>query len=144
MSSVREVVVKLKAVGRNTGPGARTAATAMGRSYQRGVVAGELSRYSHPRGTPTPSPAGEPPARVSGALARSIRADPARETGPDRWETTVGPSIVYGRIQELGGVSGQGHRTVLPPRPYLAPALKRMTSELHRVAVEVFRNTLNE
>jgi phage gpG-like protein len=142
---VDQVVVRLKATSRRAaGPAARAATTAMARAYQRGVVATELSRYSHTRGTRTPSPPGEPPARVSGALARSIKTSPAKETEPGHWSSSVGPRVVYGRIQELGGQSGRGRRTTTPPRPYLRPAVDRMRGDgtLHRVAVEAFGQAL--
>lgn len=84
----------------------------------------ELSRSSHPPGTPTPAAPGRPPSLISGGLRRSIRVD-----GPhgrsSRWEATIGPSIRYGRIQELGGRAGRGAR--LPPRPYMRPGLQRAT-----------------
>lgn len=61
-----------------------------------------LTEKTHPPGTPTPSAPGEPPALISGALRRSIRArrDPS-SGGIHRGR--IGPTIVYGRIQELGG-----------------------------------------
>lgn len=76
----------------------------------------ELSRTSHPRGTPTPSPPGSPPSLISGALRRSIQVEGPRPTGGGRWTAQIGPTIIYGRIQELGG----GH---LPARPYMRPGL---------------------
>jgi len=33
----------------------------------------------------------------------------------------IGPTAVYSRIQELGGDTGRGHRSHLPPRPYIKP-----------------------
>lgn len=85
-----------------------------------------LTRYSHPKGTPTPSPPGQPPAIVGGALRRSVRVRKSYSLGPGQWAAQVGPTIVYGRIQELGGVTGRGHRTTLPARPYLGPSVKRL------------------
>lgn len=137
--STDQVVVHFKALSRRAGDvGARAAAVAMGDAFVEGVVSTELSRYSHPEGTPTPSPPGEPPARISGSLARSVRADRPVHITRTRWQTETGPRIVYGRIQELGGDTGRGHHTHLPARPYLAPALARMRSELHDVAVRAF------
>lgn len=83
----------------------------------------ELSRTSHPPGTPTPSPPGSPPSLITGALRRSIQVEGAQPTGPGRWTAAVGTGLVYSRIQELGGVTGRGHRTRLPARPYMAPGL---------------------
>lgn len=87
-----------------------------------------LTFYSHPRGTPTPSAPGEPPALISGALRRSIKTRRTKH-GPTQYEGRVGPTIVYARIQELGGRLGQNPRHgmwrqpgYLPPRPYFRPA----------------------
>lgn len=91
------------------------------------VASGLLSLTSHPPGTPTPSMPGTPPSLISGALAASITATPATGDGPV-WEAQVGPAgVVYARIQELGGITGAGHRTVLPPRPYMLPAQQGST-----------------
>lgn len=140
--STDEVIVRLKKFGRRASDeGARAAATAMGDAFVEGVVAGELSRYSHPRGTRTPSPPGEPPARIGGSLARSVRADQAQRITRSRWQVETGPRIIYGRIQELGGDTGRGHHTHLPARPYLAPAVKRLRDELHRVAMDAFADS---
>src|SRR5262249_46431466 len=76
----------------------------------------KLTPSSHRRGEPTPSAPGDPPSLVSGALRRSVQVDGPEPTGPTGWEGQVGPTIVYGRIQELGGVAGRG--AVLPARPY--------------------------
>lgn len=83
-----------------------------------------LSMGWHPYGTKTGSVPPEPPWRISGRMSRSVKV-----FGPvlfgvirARWTGKVGPSAVQGRIQELGGWTGAGHRTYLPPRPSLGPA----------------------
>ena len=80
-----------------------------------------LSTGWHPRGTPTGSVPGSPPWRISGDLSRSVVVEPATLRGAT-WTGRIGPTSVYGRIQELGGWTGAGHRTYLPPRPHLKPA----------------------
>lgn len=84
-----------------------------------------LSTYAHDPGTPTPSPPGDPPAKITGALRDSFKV-----TGPigggGAYTSVLGPTIVYARIQELGGVTGRGHATTLPPRPYFKPAFERL------------------
>ncbi len=89
-----------------------------------------LSLGQHPPGTKTGSVAPAPPWRISGNLRRSVQKESARRVSENRWSGRAGPKIVYGRIQELGGRTGAGHRTHLPPRPYLKPAWRivRLTS----------------
>lgn len=89
----------------------------------------QLGMYSHPSGTPTPSPRGEPPAIVTGTLRRSIRVTSPEPTGTAGWSISVGPTAIYGRIQELGGDTGRGGATYLPPRPYMDPALKKVLDD---------------
>lgn len=81
-----------------------------------------LRLRSHPFGTKTPSPKGSPPAMIFGFLMRSVETRPPAATGRYRWTSQVGPTAGYGRIQELGGWAGRGHRTYIPYRPYMLPA----------------------
>ncbi len=87
-----------------------------------------LALTSHRKGTPTPSPPGQPPSLVTGQLRRSIQVKGPVSLGSGTWQASVGPTAVYGRIQELGGVTGRGGRSYLPPRPYLGPALDSLVS----------------
>lgn len=112
------------------------AADAMAQAYQREVV-------KSMRG-PSPSPPGTPPARRTGTLARSVKAEPAVLSGPGRASSSVAPHTVYARIQQLGGVivpvrakalrwkdKGGVHyrkRVRLPARPYMV-----MTGERRRL-----------
>ena len=89
--------------------------------HLEGAIKTELSRTSHPPGTPTPSPPGSPPSLVTGTLRRSIQVEGPIQAGPGRWSAKVGTGLVYSRIQEYGGTAGRGAH--LPPRPYIAPAL---------------------
>lgn len=91
-----------------------------------------LTMRAHERGTPTPSRPGEPPARISGALARAVKRSRTEQVGDGIYSGSVGPEIVYGRIQELGGVTGRHHATHLPPRPYLRPAMEIASSQIRR------------
>ncbi|MEU8968169.1 hypothetical protein AB0D11_02640 [Streptomyces monashensis] len=88
-----------------------------------------LGTTSHQRGTPTPSSPGEPPSLVTGTLRRSITVDGPHPLGLGLWDAQIGPTAVYGRIQELGGVAGRGGATVLPPRPYVQPSFNRVASD---------------
>lgn len=89
-----------------------------------------LSLGSHRRGEPTTSSPGEPPDLVSGDLRRSIQHDGPNPHAPAGWEGEVGPTIVYGRIQQLGGSTGRAN---LPPRPYL------LLDELMPEIAEIFK-----
>lgn len=80
-----------------------------------------LALTSHPPRTPTPAAAGEPPSLISGALRRAMKVRRDRR-GPNVYSGATGPAIIYGPIQERGGWAGAGHRSYLPPRPYLRPA----------------------
>lgn len=83
-----------------------------------------LSMGWHPAGTRTGSAPGQPPWRVSGHMSRQVKVYGPIFIGGwrPRWEGKVGPDVVQGRIQELGGWAGAGHRSYLPPRPSLGPA----------------------
>lgn len=94
-----------------------------------------LSESSHPKGTPTPSAPGSPPAIVSGTLRRSVRVVGPTSLGSG-FTASIGPTAVYGRIQELGGVAGRGSR--LPARPSLAPGLRDAESELQAIFREAW------
>jgi len=53
-------------------------------------------------------------------LRRSVNVTGPESVGATGWQGEVGPTAVYGRIQELGGIAGHGSR--LPARPYMKPA----------------------
>ena len=99
-----------------------------------------LARYHHRPNTHTTSPAGQPPAMISGRLAASVlvqRDGDDALVGPTSWASSKnGP---YGRFLELGGThvphnstgymwwheDGYKHRSRVEekaPRPYLEPA----------------------
>lgn len=88
-----------------------------------------LGRSSHARGTKTPSAPGQPPSLVSGTLRRSIRVTTPEAKGLTGWTVSVGPSAIYGRIQELGGDAGWADASYLPPRPYLEPSLQKVIQD---------------
>lgn len=139
MTSVADVSKALRRRQRKATAGARAAAGAMGLTMETAVKTVELSKYSHSRGTPTPSAPGDPPALVSGALRRSVKTVPGTARGA-RASVKVGGTVVYARIQELGGRAGRNHASLLPPRPYLKPAAERVISSgaATEVAVAAF------
>jgi phage gpG-like protein len=101
-----------------------------------------LGMSSHTRGSKTPAPPGQPPSLISGALRRSVRRTMLLPRGNCRWESHVGGTIVYARIQELGGWAGKNHRSHLPPRPYLRPAVILSQDAIRKAAIAVFRRIL--
>ena len=99
-----------------------------------------LSLSSHPPGTPTPSAPGQPPSMITGALRRSITTGAPERTGGG-WRIEVGPTIVYGRIQELGGSSNG--RNYLPPRPYMRPAWAVVPDKIKDIMTDAWRDAVN-
>ncbi|RCG19119.1 hypothetical protein DQ384_38225 [Sphaerisporangium album] len=136
---VGALVVALEGYGRRASDGARAAADVMALASEREIKT-TLRTYTHSKGTLTPSPPGSPPALVSGGLRRSVKARRPRQTGAARWEAHTAPSIEYSRIQELGGWTGRGHLSYLPPRPYVGPSHIRLmaSGELERQARAAF------
>jgi hypothetical protein len=118
---------------------ARNAASAAAAVIERGVKL-ELSRSSHPPKVKTPSPPGSPPSLVTGRLRQSVRMTQLRQTGAGQWTAHVAPTTVYSRIQELGGWAGKGHRSHLPPRPYIRPAFQMWQLKAYQAAVSAFRS----
>jgi hypothetical protein len=125
--------------------GARNAATAMALAYQRGVV-----KSMH---GPSPSAPGTPPARRTGTLARSVRAEPATGGGP-RATSSCAPHTVYARIQNQGGdihvvrakvlTDGRnfyGKHVRLPARPYMVMTSERRT-QCHDAAVQAVKSVV--
>lgn len=88
---------------------------------------------AHKAGTPTTSAPGSPPDVVTGTLRRSVFSEPVKRslTGATG---RVYPTVVYARIQELGGRTGRGGHTVLPARPYFTPAVQRVQPRLRELA----------
>ena len=93
----------------------------------------------------------------TGTLRRSIEVLEVAELGADTWQARIAPTVIYGRIQELGGtihpvranmlswVDTDGNRhfaqqVTLRPRPYMKPGLDKSTPLL----VDVFRAAWGE
>lgn len=103
----------------------------------------QLSRYAHPPHTPTPSPPGQPPARISGHLRGGLSPTGPYSTGAG-FAGKLGPTAAYGRIQELGGLAGRNHSVTLPPRPYMRPTRTSVIADgsLRRAFVGAWRRAL--
>lgn len=78
----------------------------------------------------------------TGTLARSVTASVA--PGYSETETTAtqvwGSSVPYARIHEYGGYAGRGHKSYIPPRPYLGPA----RDETQPALIEAIREAVQE
>lgn len=111
-AALRRSVVEVEAATRT--------ATAQAAQLVKNEMQKQLRLTTHPKGTPTPSAPGEPPALVTGQLRRSIRVQTLK-IAPGVYQAKIGPTTVYGRVQELGGATGRGGRTNLPARPYVKP-----------------------
>ena len=90
----------------------------------------------HQAGTPTPSAPGSPPAIVTGALRASIKSTEPRRIGFGTYVVQVGPTVIYGRVQELGGGNN------LPARPYMAPALEESLLEIYKTYEKVWERSV--
>jgi len=138
MAGLQDAIAKLRSWAAASSQIANAGAIAMAAVAQREVQS-QLGTSSHAKGEPTPSAPGSPPALVSGQLRRSVMIKPA---GSAHYQ--VGGTTVYARIQELGGQAGRDHASTLPPRPYLAPALKKVTSDgtMRAAALQVISKML--
>ncbi len=88
----------------------------------------------HEEGTPTPSAPGSPPSIISGTLRASVKTMEPVKRGFGQYSILVGPTVVYGRVQELGG-----GRNNLPARPYMKPAADMSEKEIRAVYINVLR-----
>lgn len=102
-----------------------------GKRIVRLILAG-LNAQSHAPGTRTPSLPGTPPARITGGLGRAVGTT-SRWMYENIYRTQVYVNHPAARVQELGGRTGRGHRTVLPPRPYVKPAVRAALAEVQRI-----------
>lgn len=132
---IPELTAALDAMGGRLDTATRVAVS-QAAALAEGKARAELSRSSHARGTPTPSAPGEPPSLITGRLRGSFHVVGPTAAGAAAWMSVLGPTAVYARIQELGGETGRGHRTVLPPRPYVRPAAESLRRD--PVLMELF------
>jgi phage gpG-like protein len=124
---VHELMAAIEGLAGSLSTATRTATAQASHLLER-EIKHALSTSSHPPGTPTPSAPGEPPSLITGTLRRSITVKGPTPLGLGRWEAQIGPTAVYGRIQELGGVTGRGGATELPPRPYVRPSFEKLVA----------------
>lgn len=92
----------------------------------------------HKRGYPHVG--GDKPNVVTGALRRSIHADPIRAYGTYEYGTSIGPRTVYARRVELGfdGGAGRGQQATRA-FPYFRPAVESTREAMHEIAARHWR-----
>jgi hypothetical protein len=88
---------------------------------------------THARGTKTPATPGSGPARITGALQRSIHTEVRRE-GLGDYSATVLPGMVYARQVELGG----GRWTTGVNYPYMIPAGRKVKPRAEEIFMKAF------
>ena len=92
----------LRAIRDRAADAAPECVMAMADTYRDHVAHVTLQRYTNAPFSKTPSPEGQPPARISGELAGSVRSHLGPSSGTIARASTA-PHTVYARIQEVGG-----------------------------------------
>lgn len=100
--SPEELPALLTAIRDRAAEAAPPVAMAMADTFGEHLRDVTLNRYSHPPFSKTPAPEGQPPARISGDLARSVRAAPLPGSGMVA-HAEAGPHTIYARLQQEGG-----------------------------------------
>lgn len=98
-----ELPAFLKAIRDRAADAAPECVMAMADTYRDHVSHVTLQKYTNTPFSKTPSPPGQPPARISGELAGSVRSHLGPSSGMVAHATTA-PHTVYARIQEVGGI----------------------------------------
>lgn len=96
-----ELPAFLKAIRDRAATSAPPVVMAMADTYRDHVSHVTLQRYTNAPYSKTPSPPGQPPARISGELAGSVRSHLGPSSGLVARASTA-PHTVYARVQEIG------------------------------------------
>lgn len=119
-------------------PVATVAATIVVQHIAEREIKDQLRKTSHLQHTRTPSQPGQPPSKIDGSLVDSVKV-PTPTAVPGHVSARIGPTAVYSRIQELGGMTGRGGRVKLPARPYLRPAVEKTVPQAEIAYVNAWR-----
>lgn len=122
-------------------PAATAAATIAVAHIGEREIKDQLRKSSHPKRTPTPSRPGQPPALITGNLFRSVKVAGPNAL-PGYVSAQVGPTMIYSRIQELGGQTGRNHAARLPSRPYVRPGVKATVPQAEAVYANAWRGVV--
>ena len=79
---------------------------------------------------------GEPPMLLTGNLRRSVKSGKPEFLGYEHYYVQVGPTAVYGRIQELPRSNG-GYN-----HPYMKPALDKVRGRIKKIYEDVWKESL--
>lgn len=159
-NAARQAARRLRVIrGRANAAAPAAAASALARGGQVAVKAA-LTERSHSEGSPTPSARGQPPAKVSGDLAKSVSRVPAGPAGGGRATVVLFSHLVYGPVHEFGPVTisskgnyplrnrntGQvfGRQVTIPARPWMRPTVEKYcgSGEAGRVCMTAFAAAL--
>ncbi len=90
------------------------------------------NRHPDPEHWDPPNPPPGPLGIRQGNLVRTVRQAKEKYTGKTiTGGLAAGSSDVhYARIHEFGGLTGKDYQTLIPPRPYLGPALADAEDEI--------------
>ena len=89
------------------------------------------------------SPSWPRPTNRTGHLRDSIRVE-VRNRGDNAWESTIGPTTIYGRRVELGGTSRtNGHTIVTRPFPYMEPGFEASKPELRAIYRKIWTEAVS-
>lgn len=122
----------LQAWGERTIEATERAAGDAGEIVRESVQDNLRTSYYPPSSTP-----GTPPAWRTGYLHDHVYVRVLPVDGG--WQARIYPSTVYARIQELGGITGAGYRTHLPPRPYVRPARDESADRVGQTFADAWR-----
>jgi hypothetical protein len=114
IDNVDQVVSAIQNKMGNAEEAAKGALGAFAAMVEREAKLRAVEGGTHKRGTPTPATSGSGPARITGNLFRSIRAEPVR-VGFGSYTADITAGMEYARILEFGWASGVNY-------PYMQPA----------------------
>lgn len=143
-NAARDVLARLRAMRQAAATEAPLAACRALSQAAETAVKVTLSSSTHRLGTTTPADPGQPPSLITGRLRNSVARTPPRLTGPGQAYCLVGSVLIYASVHEFGPVTirshgnyplrnrqtGQvfGYEVIIPRRPFLEPALRRLES----------------
>ena len=78
---------------------------------------------------------------VTGRLRSSITAGEPEQSG-NQYTEKIGTNVEYAAIHEFGGLTGRNHTTLIPPRPFLEPALQ--DEDNRQKILDIFTEQINE